>query len=85
MADWAVADAKNRFSELITKALTEGPQRVTRRGEEVVVVSATEFDKLKQPKDFIAHLLSFPGFGDPELDLSRDSSSGRDISFDDPA
>ncbi len=36
-SDWAVADAKNRFSELVTKALEEGPQRVTRRGETVVV------------------------------------------------
>lgn len=37
MRDWAVADAKNRFSELITKALEEGPQRVTRRGRRVIV------------------------------------------------
>jgi phosphopantothenoylcysteine decarboxylase/phosphopantothenate--cysteine ligase len=35
--DWAVADAKNRFSELISKALDEGPQRVTRRGRRVVI------------------------------------------------
>ncbi len=35
--NWTVADAKNRFSELVTKALTDGPQRVTRRGETVVV------------------------------------------------
>ncbi len=41
--DWAVADAKNRFSELMTKALTEGPQRVTRRGETVVVSSPAAF------------------------------------------
>lgn len=41
--DWAVAEAKNRFSELMTKALTEGPQRVTRRGETVVVSSPAAF------------------------------------------
>lgn len=40
VSDWAVGDAKNRFSELITKALTEGPQRVTRRGETVIVAPA---------------------------------------------
>jgi phosphopantothenoylcysteine decarboxylase/phosphopantothenate--cysteine ligase len=44
MSDWAVADAKNRFSELVTKALEEGPQRVKRRGEEVVVMSASAFE-----------------------------------------
>jgi phosphopantothenoylcysteine decarboxylase/phosphopantothenate--cysteine ligase len=42
VTDWAVADAKNRFSELITKALTEGPQRVTRRGRAVIVSAASE-------------------------------------------
>jgi phosphopantothenoylcysteine decarboxylase/phosphopantothenate--cysteine ligase len=40
VSDWAVADAKNRFSELVTKALTEGPQRVSRRGRTVVVSAA---------------------------------------------
>lgn len=45
MSDWAVADAKNRFSELVTKALEEGPQRVKRRGEEVVVMSAAAFEQ----------------------------------------
>ena len=39
MADWQVAEAKNRFSELITKALKEGPQRVTRRDETVIVMA----------------------------------------------
>jgi phosphopantothenoylcysteine decarboxylase/phosphopantothenate--cysteine ligase len=45
MSDWAVADAKNRFSELVTKALEEGPQRVKRRGDEVIVMSAAAFDQ----------------------------------------
>ncbi len=82
MPDWAVAEAKNRFSELITKALTEGPQRVRRRDEAVVVVSAAEFDRLKPRKDFIEHLMSGPSF--EGLDLSRDVSPGRHIEFDDP-
>jgi phosphopantothenoylcysteine decarboxylase/phosphopantothenate--cysteine ligase len=37
--EWQVAEAKNRFSELMTKALTEGPQRVRRRKETVVVMA----------------------------------------------
>ena len=39
-SDWTVAEAKNRFSELITKALEEGPQRVTRRGRAVTIAAA---------------------------------------------
>ena len=34
---WQLAEAKNKFSELFTRAMTEGPQRVRRRGETVVV------------------------------------------------
>lgn len=83
MSDWAVADAKNRFSELMTKALTEGPQRVRRRDDTVVVISAAEFERLKPRKDFIEHLMTGPSF--EGLDLSRDTSAGRDIEFDDPA
>ena len=42
---WQLQEAKQRFSELVRCALQEGPQVVTRRGEEVViVVGAEEFD-----------------------------------------
>jgi prevent-host-death family protein len=41
-------DAKARFSELVRRAKSEGPQLVTVHGrEEVVVVSANEFRHLK--------------------------------------
>jgi prevent-host-death family protein len=45
---WLLQDAKARFSELVRKARSEGPQLVTVRGrEEVVVVAADEFRRLK--------------------------------------
>ena len=44
--DWRLADAKNRFSELVNMALREGPQRVHRRSDEVVVISAQEYERL---------------------------------------
>ena len=48
MADWALQDAKNKFSALVNAALEGDPQRVTRRGEPNVVVLATgEYDRLK--------------------------------------
>jgi prevent-host-death family protein len=41
-------DAKARFSELVRRVHSEGPQHVTVRGrDEVVVVSAEEFRRLK--------------------------------------
>ncbi len=45
---WLLQDAKARFSELVRRARSEGPQLVTVRGrEEVVVVAADEFRRLK--------------------------------------
>jgi prevent-host-death family protein len=41
-------DAKARFSELVRRVKSEGPQVVTVHGrEEVVVVAADEFNRLK--------------------------------------
>ena len=44
--EWNLADAENRFSELMDLALTEGPQRVHRRKETVVAPAAEEFERL---------------------------------------
>jgi prevent-host-death family protein len=44
-------DAKARVSEMIRLAQETGPQRVTVRGKDVVVVVASEeFDRLRQPE-----------------------------------
>jgi prevent-host-death family protein len=41
---WKLQDAKARFSEVVRKAQTEGPQHVTVHGKEaVVVISASEY------------------------------------------
>lgn len=45
---WRLQDAKARFSELVRKVRSEGPQHVTVHGrDEVVVVAADEFRRLK--------------------------------------
>jgi prevent-host-death family protein len=45
---WALQDAKARFSELVRRVHSEGPQHVTVHGrDEVVVLSAEEFRRLK--------------------------------------
>lgn len=40
MHTWQLQKAKSRFSELVELTLTEGPQMVTRHGEEAVVILA---------------------------------------------
>ena len=45
---WLLQDAKARFSELVRRVRSEGPQHVTVHGrDEVVVVAAEEFRRLK--------------------------------------
>lgn len=45
---WPLHDAKARFSELVRRVQSEGPQHVTMHGrDEVVVVAADEFRRLK--------------------------------------
>jgi antitoxin Phd len=46
MKHWAVQDAKARFSEMLELCLKEGPQLITKRGEEAaVLVSVDEWKK----------------------------------------
>ena len=45
---WVLQEAKARFSELVRRVRSEGPQHVTVHGrDEVVVISAEEFHRLK--------------------------------------
>lgn len=45
---WFLQDAKARFSELVRRVRSEGPQHVTVHGrDEVVVVAAEEFRRLR--------------------------------------
>ena len=78
---WQLAEAKNKFSEVFTRALREGPQTITRRGEEAVLISRVEYDKLAQSArrrlPFGEFLVSGPSF--EGVDLSRDRSLPRDI------
>ena len=47
MTEWALQDAKNKFSALVNAALAGEPQRVTRRGQPAVVVLAEdEYERL---------------------------------------
>ena len=67
---WTLQDAKNRFSAVVDAALAGQPQQVTRRGKPaVVVLSATDYDRMRQAAQdrrgsFLQHLLDFPGLED---------------------
>lgn len=79
-SSWKLEDAKARFSELVRRANSDGPQTVTVRGKEaVVVLSAEQYGKLHKPKDrkpLVDFLQSLDLGG---LDLTRDRDTGRDV------
>ncbi|MYB35799.1 MAG: type II toxin-antitoxin system prevent-host-death family antitoxin [Gammaproteobacteria bacterium] len=75
--DWPLTEAKNRLSEVVTKALTEGPQRIARREEAVVVVAEETFNRLVGRGDgFIAYLMNGPSF--EGMTVQRDPRPMRD-------
>jgi antitoxin Phd len=83
---WALQDAKARFSEVVRRANTDGPQIVTYRGvEKAVVLSADEYRRLKPEKkpSFVDMLLNGPKFDDETIDLinRRSRDQGRKIKF----
>lgn len=75
---WNLAEAKNRLTEVVNLALSEGPQTITRRNDTVVVLSAERYAELTgtRPgfKDYLAQGESFEG-----LELTRDRSPGREV------
>jgi prevent-host-death family protein len=83
MVGWALQDAKGRFSELVDCARTKGPQLVTRRGKEAVVVVAVEqfrqFVRMKGEEGLVDFFHNSPL---AELDstwLERDRDVGRSV------
>jgi prevent-host-death family protein len=62
---WQIQEAKQRFSEMIRAVTTEGPQVITRHGEDVaVVVDIGEYRRLTRPAVDLASIL----LGGPKLD-----------------
>ena len=77
--EWKLAEAKNRFSELVNKALLEGPQMVSRREDRVVVISEIEYQHLTgQKPNFIEFLLE-GNLNLDGVDFERDRSPSRKI------
>jgi prevent-host-death family protein len=67
---WLLQDAKARFSELVRRVRAEGPQHVTVRGrDEVVVVAAEEFRRLKGDLTGEALVAVMQSSPHPEIDI----------------
>jgi len=84
MDTWKLQDAKARFSEVVDRALANGPQVVTRHGTNaVVVISFEQFRATAPAQDFRSFLLSSQGIS--ELPLTREKHLARKNEFEVPA
>ena len=85
---WQIQDAKQRFSEMIRAVTSEGPQVITRHGEDVaVVVDIAEYHRLTRPSvDLTGILLGGPKLDDAadvftEVEAGRKADFGRAVDF----
>jgi prevent-host-death family protein len=75
---WQLQEAKNKFSEVVEAALEHGPQVVTRRGvETVIVLSYVEYRKLALSQKKLSDFFRESPLAEVELDLTRDTSGRR--------
>lgn len=76
---WQLQSAKQKFSEVVDRAISEGPQVVTRRGRAVVVVLAVDaYRRLSEGgHDFKRFLRQAPDF--ELLELERSAETGRRV------
>jgi len=81
---WMLQDAKARFSELVRKARSEGPQHVTVHGrDEVVIVAAEEFRRLQgnATGELLIKAIQASPWRDASLEPARQSMPVRDLSL----
>ena len=84
MANWAVAGAKAKFSELIETAREQGAQEITRNGKLVgVLVSPEEWKKTKhtpaQNARSMSEFFRNSPLADSGLDLRRSRTKARKV------
>jgi antitoxin Phd len=77
---WQLQDAKNRFSEVVEDARRHGPQVITRRGvDAVVVVSFEDWAKLARLRGPLIDVLRKAPRLRGGLDVERSADTGRDV------
>lgn len=79
---WSVADAKARLSELLEHVINDGPQAITRRGQEIaVVVSVEEWQRKTKRSGSLAEFLAASPLRDSELEIDRVEIPARDVAL----
>lgn len=77
---WSVESTKAHLSEVIRRARRDGPQRVTSRGRDaVVILSAEEYERLAPPSARGSLVDFLRGSGLADVEVERPEDRGREI------
>jgi len=78
--DWTVAKAKAHLSEVVNRAMSEGPQTITRNGRKaVVVVSAQEWEKKTKRKGSLVEFFANSPLRGSKLKIERPKDGFRPV------
>jgi len=82
-ATWRLEEAKARFSEVVRRARTDGPQHVTVRGQDaVVVIAVEELARLLPPVAPQQPLVAFlQGLELGDVSVEREPDLGRGVAL----
>jgi antitoxin Phd len=79
---WQVQEAKAKFSRLMDRAMSHGPQFVTRHGRAaVVVLSATEYRKAEKREGSLVEFFQGSPLRGSRLELLRARDTGREVNL----
>lgn len=77
---WTVAGAKARFSEVIDRALADGPQTITRNGRKaVVVVSAEEWERKTRRQGNLSEFFAASPLRGSGIEIERSKDGPREV------
>jgi len=77
---WTVAEAKAKFSEIIDKAQSKGPQTVTKNGRiTVVIVSAEEWQRKSKRVGNLAEFFAHSPLRNAPLKITRAKGAPRKV------
>ncbi len=80
MQTWQLQEAKSKFSEVVKRSQSQGPQNITLHGEPVaVLLSRRDYLKLIHPKPSLVELLRSSPLAGVELNIKREQTSTRQI------
>ena len=80
MQTWQLQEAKGKFSEVVKRAQSQGPQNITVHGESVaVLISRRDYLKLTHPKPSLVELLRASPLAGIDLKITREQTPTRKI------